>query len=221
MASPEDQRELRQRVLALDERLLEVLAERLDVSRQLRDAGGSETSDRDHLGALVDRAPESLTPEAIRSVMTQVVALGRAAEQPITVAYAGPEGGFCHWMARSHFASDAVLVGCPTVRAPDGLALSSRNAYLTPRQRGQAVALVTALREVAATWEGNATKARDVLRRRIGGAPGVRLDYAEVVHPETLDPLEGVVTGPAQALVAAFVGTTRLIDNYRLEPPRA
>ncbi|MGH8934351.1 MAG: pantoate--beta-alanine ligase [Egibacteraceae bacterium] len=113
------------------------------------------------------------------------------------------------------------IVACPTVRDADGVALSSRNRYLTGEQRGQARVLAAALREAAASWDGDATRARHLLRRRIGDAPGVRLDYAEVVDPETLESLEGVVTGPAQAVVAAFVGATRLIDNCRLEPARA
>jgi pantoate--beta-alanine ligase len=114
-----------------------------------------------------------------------------------------------------------VVVGCPTVREPDGLAMSSRNVYLSPEERAQALVLSAALREVADKWEGDAEQAREALRTRIGTAPGVRLDYAEVVDPETLQPLEGVVEGPAQAVVAAFVGATRLIDNTRLEPHHA
>jgi pantoate--beta-alanine ligase len=113
------------------------------------------------------------------------------------------------------------IVGCPTVREPDGLALSSRNVYLSRSEREQALALSAALREAADTWGGDADRARELLRTRIGAAPGARLDYAEVVDPETLQPLEGVVEGPAQALVAAFVGSTRLIDNTRLEPGKA
>ncbi|MEX0659353.1 MAG: pantoate--beta-alanine ligase [Egibacteraceae bacterium] len=112
-----------------------------------------------------------------------------------------------------------VVVACPTVRAADGLALSSRNAYLSPGQRQAARALSAALRAVAATWGGDADGARSDLRRTLEAAPGVRLDYAEVGDPETLEPLEGVVEGPAQALVAAHVGTTRLIDTIRLDPP--
>lgn len=110
------------------------------------------------------------------------------------------------------------VVGCPTVRDDDGLALSSRNAYLTAAQRAAARVIPDTLQATAATWDGDAAAARARLRRTLGAAPGVRLDYAEVCDPETLAPLEGVVEGPAQALVAAFVGTTRLIDNIRLEP---
>lgn len=112
------------------------------------------------------------------------------------------------------------IVGVPVVREPDGLAMSSRNAYLAPDERTAAVALSAALRDVARTWGGDAGYARAALRRTLGAAPGVRLDYAEVCDPETLEALEGVVEGPAQALVAAYVGTTRLIDTIRLEPRR-
>jgi pantoate--beta-alanine ligase len=114
------------------------------------------------------------------------------------------------------------IIGCPIVREPDGLALSSRNAYLSAEQRDQAVALSAALAAVAEGWHGehagDAKWARTTLRSMLEAAPGVRLDYAEVCDPETLEPLEGVVEGPAQALVAAFVGATRLIDNVRLDP---
>ena len=110
------------------------------------------------------------------------------------------------------------VVGCPIVREPDGLAMSSRNAYLSAADRRAALALSGALQAVAAAWDGDADAARSALRRRLLTASGVRLDYAEVIDPETLEPLEGVVGGPAQAVVAAFVGATRLIDNVRLEP---
>jgi pantoate--beta-alanine ligase len=113
---------------------------------------------------------------------------------------------------------DVEIVGAPLVRESSGLALSSRNAFLAESQRREALALSAALHETAQAWDGDADSARTRLRRRLGDAPGVRLDYAEVVDPETLRPLEGVTAGPAQALVAAFVGTTRLIDNIRLEP---
>ncbi len=110
------------------------------------------------------------------------------------------------------------VVACPTVREPDGIALSSRNAYLTPEQREQARTLSRALFAARDRWDGDADSARALLRRIMGAAPGVRLDYAEVCDPQTLEPLEGVVGGPARALVAAHVGGTRLIDNLRLDP---
>ena len=110
------------------------------------------------------------------------------------------------------------VVGVPIVRDPDGLALSSRNVYVTPEQRQAALVLSAALRAAAAQWGADADAARLILRNTLETASGVRLDYAEVVDPETLAPLEGVVEGPAQALVAAYIGETRLIDNIRLEP---
>jgi pantoate--beta-alanine ligase len=119
------------------------------------------------------------------------------------------------------------IVGCPIVRDPDGLALSSRNAYLTAEQRRDALAIPAALRALAASFDGDADGARRWLRSTLSSAPGLRLDYAEVVDPETLEPLEGVTADPhrpARALVAAQVGPpgrqTRLIDNVRLERPR-
>jgi len=111
------------------------------------------------------------------------------------------------------------VVGCPVVRESDGLALSSRNVYLSQSERRQATQLSAALFAAASQWQGNADRARRVLTSRLAGAPGIHLDYAEVADPETLAPLEGVVAGPAQALVAGRVGLTRLIDTIRLEPP--
>jgi len=110
------------------------------------------------------------------------------------------------------------VVGCPIVRDADGLALSSRNAYLSAQERQDALAISAALRFVAQNWGGDADYARTHLRTTLDEAPNVRLDYAEVVDPETLEPLEGVATGAVQALVAVWVGDTRLIDNVRLEP---
>ncbi len=111
------------------------------------------------------------------------------------------------------------VVACPFVREPDGLALSSRNAYLSASQRKQALALWRSLREVAATWDGDADRARARLRDLLEHAPGIDVDYAEVADPATLQPLHGHVAGHARALVAARVGPTRLIDNISLPPP--
>ena len=109
------------------------------------------------------------------------------------------------------------VVGCPIVREPDGLALSSRNVYLSAGERATALNLSQALRRAAQEWDGDVAKATATLGTTLSSASGLRLDYAEVIDPETLEPLEGVVEGPAQAVVAAYVGGTRLIDNIRLE----
>ena len=112
-----------------------------------------------------------------------------------------------------------IVIG-PIVREPDGLAMSSRNAYLDALQRKSALALHRSLmtvqerfdqgeRQVLALIEvGKQTFARD---------PSVRLDYFEIVDPETLDPVDDLSRG-ALAAVAAFVGKARLIDNFVLDP---
>jgi pantoate--beta-alanine ligase len=105
------------------------------------------------------------------------------------------------------------VAGVPIVREPDGLALSSRNAYLSPDERTQALALSRALftgRDAAdAGSEAVLTAARDVL----AAEPGVRLDYLELRDPD-LGPAP--LRGPARLLVAARVGRTRLIDNVEV-----
>jgi pantoate--beta-alanine ligase len=113
------------------------------------------------------------------------------------------------------------LVGMPVVREPDGLALSSRNAYLSPDERKRALALSRALSvamECFAQGERDAGRLVDSARQSLHLTPGVRLDYLELVDADSLAPLSGKVQAPAQMAVAAFVGTTRLIDNQRLSP---
>ncbi len=105
------------------------------------------------------------------------------------------------------------MVAVPTVREPDGLAMSSRNRHLTPLDREVALTLPSALRAgVAAAPEGASAirrAARDVLVRE----PLCRVDYLVLVHPETLDDVPEWYRGEALLAVAARVGTTRLIDN--------
>lgn len=109
---------------------------------------------------------------------------------------------------------------CPIVREPDGLAMSSRNAYLNPDERQRALVLQRSLRCVEEKFRsGERTAAQLVLAARavIAQEPQVRLDYCEIVDPGTLDPVEQI-TGNTLAAVAAYVGTTRLIDNVVLIP---
>lgn len=113
------------------------------------------------------------------------------------------------------------IVSAPIVREPDGLAMSSRNAFLSPEERAQAVVLNRALREAEARVAGGVTAPgtlREVLVHAIAGAPLARLDYAEVVDAETLWPLE-TLDRPALAALAVRFGKTRLIDNAPLSPP--
>ncbi len=109
------------------------------------------------------------------------------------------------------------VVGMPIVREPDGLALSSRNAYLSPGERERARCLSQALFDAqrrAAAGEREAAALAGAARARIESAGG-RVDYVEIVDPETLAPVPRAAAG-SRMLVAAFVGTTRLIDNVAL-----
>jgi pantoate--beta-alanine ligase len=108
------------------------------------------------------------------------------------------------------------IVGVPTVREPDGLALSSRNRYLDAAGRASALALSRALRAgVAAADAGlSGDKVLVAARAELAGAPGVAVDYCELTDPE-LGPAPRV--GPARLLVAGRVGGTRLIDNAPLD----
>jgi pantoate--beta-alanine ligase len=110
------------------------------------------------------------------------------------------------------------VVACPTVRDPDGVALSSRNARLSPEQREAAGCLFLALAEaaeLARSGEREAAPLVAVMAREIGATPAARLDYAVVVDDEAFEPVERI-DGPARALVAARFGDVRLIDNLLL-----
>jgi pantoate--beta-alanine ligase len=113
------------------------------------------------------------------------------------------------------------VVGLPIVREADGLALSSRNAYLSSDERLRALALSRALlaaRESFEQGERDAARLVDCARATLHLTPGVRLDYLELRDAESLATLDGRVSRPAVMAVAAFVGTTRLIDNQLLAP---
>jgi len=108
--------------------------------------------------------------------------------------------------------------GCPLVREPDGLAMSSRNAYLGAEERQRALALSAALaeaRKAIESGERSAAAVADMLRRRLQAARGVELQYVAVVDPDTLADLDRI-GGQALVAVAAKVGATRLIDNVLL-----
>lgn len=110
------------------------------------------------------------------------------------------------------------IVACPIIREPDGLAMSSRNAYLSPEQRKQALVLRRSLlkvQQLADAGQRNAAKLLDAARAEFSRESQVRLDYFEIVNPETLDPVVDVSAG-ALVAVAAYVGGTRLIDNLLL-----
>ncbi len=107
------------------------------------------------------------------------------------------------------------IVVAPTSRESDGLALSSRNVYLSPDDRRRALVLSRALRAMRDAWRGGARGAETIVeagRRVIESEPAVRLDYLALVDPDSLEPVARA-EGSSVALVAARVGATRLIDN--------
>jgi pantoate--beta-alanine ligase len=112
------------------------------------------------------------------------------------------------------------VVGCATVREPDGLAMSSRNTYLGAEERKAAVILKQALDEAASKirfGDRDAAKAARLMAETIEAEPLARLDYAAAVNPDTLTDLD-VIEGPALLAVAAWVGKARLIDNVTVVP---
>jgi len=104
---------------------------------------------------------------------------------------------------------------CPIVREPDGLAMSSRNAYLDPEQRKDALVLQGSLAVVQQLIEQGENSAVNLIaagRQKFADKTSVRLDYFEIVNPDTLDPIQAI-EDLALIAVAAYVGSTRLIDN--------
>jgi pantoate--beta-alanine ligase len=112
------------------------------------------------------------------------------------------------------------IVGCDTVRCEDGLALSSRNARLSERERAAALVLSRALRAGADAWARGdpAATVEAEMRRVVAGEQSVALDYAVLVDAEDLEPVDGPSDRPLRLLIAATVGPVRLIDN--LDPRR-
>jgi len=111
------------------------------------------------------------------------------------------------------------IVICPIVRDPDGLAMSSRNAYLSDGERRRALAISRSLRRARQLVAEGTRDARAILAemRELLRAAELKIDYLAICNPDTLEPAERV-EGPAVALVAARVAATRLIDNELLDP---
>ncbi len=121
---------------------------------------------------------------------------------------------------------DCAIIGCATVREEDGLAMSSRNAYLTPEERRAAPALYRALAEAAARARAGETEITRLVagvRERLASEAVVRVDYVEAVDEETLEPV-AALCGRVLLAAAAWFGRARLIDNVVLDggaPPSA
>lgn len=112
-----------------------------------------------------------------------------------------------------------MIVSCPIVREPDGLAMSSRNLYLSPDERKAALSLsrsLSAAKELMRKGEKNAIKIREMIFAGISAEPLARIDYAEIVDSVDLKPVEKIEK-PVVAAVAVYFGKTRLIDNFTFE----
>ena len=114
------------------------------------------------------------------------------------------------------------ILGVPTVREADGLAMSSRNRYLSPEDRVRAAALPQLMREAIARIEagGDVSEALDALRGGLADTGFASLDYAGLADAESLQPLRDASARPARLFVAARIGGTRLIDNMAVAPAR-
>lgn len=115
---------------------------------------------------------------------------------------------------------DIEILSGPIVREADGLAMSSRNAYLLPAERVAARAIFQALSEARAAFasgERNADRLRELVASRLSSVALTRIDYVELVDAETLEPVRRIQRSAVLA-VAAFLGSTRLIDNCLLDP---
>jgi len=115
---------------------------------------------------------------------------------------------------------DTEIVVCPPVREPDGLALSSRNIYLSAEEREAATVLYRALdaaRSELAAGVRDALQLQAVLHRTLSAERRARVEYAEVVDAESFEPVARV-SKPSYILLAVFIGKTRLMDNLYLEP---
>jgi pantoate--beta-alanine ligase len=172
-------------------------------------------------GPLADRLEGAIRPGHFRGVVTVVAKLFHASG-PAT-AYFGEKDAQQLAIVRRmvHDLSFPMrIVGCPIVRERDGLAMSSRNVYLSAEERAAATSLSRGLRAAAVLFAGgwrDAAVLAAAVADEVESEPLARLDYAVVVDDDTFDDI-AMVERPARALVAARVGTPRLIDNLRLDP---
>ncbi|MEE8421980.1 MAG: pantoate--beta-alanine ligase [Dehalococcoidia bacterium] len=174
------------------------------------------------LGGIAERLEGATRPGHLDGVATVVAKLFNIV-QPDR-AYFGQKDGQQLRVIRT-FVRDLDMpievVGCPTVREQDGLALSSRNVYLGAEERAQALSLSRGLRRAEAAFEDGARDAetlRRLVREEIEAQPLAEIDYVSLADSESLDELDGDVAGEALLSLAVRLGATRLIDNVTLMP---
>jgi pantoate--beta-alanine ligase len=175
------------------------------------------------VGRLADHLCGRFRPGHFRGVATVVLKLLEIVRPD--VAYFGEKDAQQLAVVRrlvKDFNVPVRIAGVPTVREPDGLALSSRNRALHARDRAMAAALYDALREARRQIEAGATDVAELTAhaaRRVPSNERVRLEYLDVVDPDDFQPVARVA-GPVVAAGALWVGATRLIDNVRCTPPQ-
>ena len=176
-------------------------------------AGNTTTVDVGPIGLMLEGATR---PTHFRGVATVVMKLLQAA--PADRLYLGQKD-YQQTVVLRRVVQDLFLpvevVVCPTVREVDGLAMSSRNAYLTDEQRSSALMLSQVLRMIAkrsADGERRVSVLREEAEAMLLSEPGIELDYLAFLAPGTVDPIE-LVTPNSVVAVAAWLGETRLIDN--------
>jgi len=172
-------------------------------------------------GPLAQRLEGASRPGHFRGVLTVVAKLFQVVGR--SRAYFG-EKDFQQLVLVRRMVNDlsfpVEIVGCPVSREPDGLAMSSRNVYLSPEERQAAVCLYEGLRAAAKRVHDGDRGVEQVVAEiadRIDAEPLAELDYAAVVDEATFEDVDRL-EGPARALVSATVGKPRLIDNVRLDP---
>jgi pantoate--beta-alanine ligase len=177
-----------------------------------------------HVEGLSERLEGRSRPGHFRGVTTVVMKLLEIV-QP-NFAYFGrkdaQQARIISQMARD-LNLDSEIVVCPIVREPDGLAMSSRNAYLNAEERKSAAVLNRALdaaRGELAAGVRDARQLQGVLHRTLSAERLARVDYAEIVDAESFEPVVRV-NKPSYILIAVFIGKTRLIDNLYIEPKAA
>ena len=176
------------------------------------------------VGGVADAWEGRLRPNHFRGVATVVLKLFQMAQPD--VAFFGQKDFQQLQVVRQMVADLNVPVevrGCATVREPNGLAMSSRNAYLSPNARRRARALSQSLvraEELVAGGERDASEIVRQIHEVVQAAAPVEIDYIALVHPETLEPI-AEVAGCTAALLAVRIEGTRLIDNTLLTPPSA
>jgi len=176
-------------------------------------------------GPLTSRLEGESRPRFFRGVTTVVARLFRVVRPQR--AYFGEKDAQQLRVVRAMARQERLpveVIGLPIVREPDGLAMSSRNAYLSPEERAAALVVPRALdlaREmIERDGVRDAEAVREAVRQLVAGEPLARLDYVSVADDETLAELD-TVDRPALVLLAAWVGSTRLIDHSRVLPVAA